>query len=360
MLKSSDIAPTCLEKDFDRLIESQTRTYAYEKTIETEVYEALLQLMDLLEPLCQTTSIGKNTKPSDSYLKIATLDRTLNDWYAELPERLRWTEDNVRTAPSSFYLLHTQYHTALILIHRSFPTQLSVHKSSSRSGLSDLGILSHNLCVNNAIRIAEIISSYRNRYPLQRIFVTGLQHVGTAATALMAEISMLQGAQDSPERERLLDCLSGLSEDMKAMSETYQPAVLMASVVRHFIRGPGEVSTSTTIPSPPPTQKDRTLAIGPELSKNTIPPCFSTSTSRESASASTFADPPALLPRDSATPLSAQPALFDISGGLPSLPSSWFEEMDWEEDSEFLSLMGLKDMHGVSRGIGGGLRIGFE
>lgn len=105
MLKSSDFAPTCLEKDFDRLIESQTRTSAYEKTMETRVYEALLQLMDLLEPLCQTPSMNKTAKPSDAYLKIATLDRTLNDWYAGLPERLRWTEENVQTAPSSFFLL---------------------------------------------------------------------------------------------------------------------------------------------------------------------------------------------------------------------------------------------------------------
>lgn len=105
MLKSSDIAPACLHKDFDRLIESQTRTYAYEKTIETKVYEALLQLMDLLEPLCETRDLRKYLKPSDAYLKIATLDQKLNNWYADLPERLRWTEDNVRTAPTSFYLL---------------------------------------------------------------------------------------------------------------------------------------------------------------------------------------------------------------------------------------------------------------
>lgn len=88
MLKASDIAPACLNKDFDRLIESQTRTYAYEKTIETKVYEALLQLMDLLEPLCETRDLRKALKPSDAYLKIATLDRKLNNWHADLPERL--------------------------------------------------------------------------------------------------------------------------------------------------------------------------------------------------------------------------------------------------------------------------------
>jgi hypothetical protein len=105
MLKPSDIAPACLNKDFDRLIESQARTYAYEKTIETRIYEALLQLMDLLEPICETRDLRKHPKPSDAYLKIATLDRKLNNWYTELPSRLQWTEENVRTAPSSFHLL---------------------------------------------------------------------------------------------------------------------------------------------------------------------------------------------------------------------------------------------------------------
>jgi len=61
--------------------------------------------MDLLEPICETRDLRKNLKPSDAYLNIATLDRKLNNWYAGLPDRLQWTEDNVRTAPSSFYLL---------------------------------------------------------------------------------------------------------------------------------------------------------------------------------------------------------------------------------------------------------------
>jgi len=52
--------------------------------------------------------------------------------------------------------------------------------------------------------------------------------------------------------------------------------------------------------------------------------------------------------------------VFEGGGGLPFLPSSWFEEMDWEQDNEFLGLMGLKDLRGVSEGAGGGLVDGFE
>jgi hypothetical protein len=86
--------------------------------------------------------------------------------------------------------------------------------------------------------------------------------VGTAATALMAEISMLQGDQESLQRERLMECLTRLSEDMKTMSETYQPTVLMASVVSHFIRGPGEAPSANT--APPPAQAS-TPAVNPHL-----------------------------------------------------------------------------------------------
>jgi hypothetical protein len=34
--------------------------------------------------------------------------------------------------------------------------------------------------------------------------------------------------------------------------------------------------------------------------------------------------------------------------------------MGWEEDNEFLSLMGLKNMKGMSSGVGEGLGDGFE
>lgn len=248
----------------------------------------------------------------------------------------------------------TQYHTALILIHRTFPTQLQSQTPSTQSGFTDLSTLSRNVCVHNAIRISEIVSQYSARYTLQRIFVTGLQHVGTAATALMAEISILQ---DGSQRERLLQCLGGLSENMKTMSETYQPAVLMTSVVSHFLRGPSSSETSTSASVPPLSSQANDGPIDPSLSRPPIATASSARTTRES----TFPFLDSMFTKGTATPNMPQPpSVLDTSGGLPSLPSSWFEELDWEEDNEFLSLMGLKDFQGLNTGVGGGLMDGFD
>ncbi|KAF2635232.1 hypothetical protein P280DRAFT_437412 [Massarina eburnea CBS 473.64] len=391
MIKPSDIAPACLNKDFDRLIESQTRTYAYEKTIETRIYEALLQLMDLLEPLCETRDLrskGPAVEREDAYLKIATLDRRLNGWYNELPERLKWCGENVRTAPSSFYLLHTQYHTALILLHRTFPTQPSSSKHTSAS-TTHFGNLSRQICVANALRVAEIITAYKARYSLQRIFVTGLQHIGTAATALMAEISMLQtetGRHEAQmERTRLLEYLRGLGECMMDMSETYQPAVLMASVVAHFTKGDVEeygkdvvelqrgphkrsmvavpssrvVTRASTLGTPDPPSQNIHNTASSSSSYNTsitshLPTRATNTPSLSFALASSHPPPPP-------STLDANNGSIGVGiGGLPFLPSSWFEDMDWEEDNEFLNLMGLKDLQGLNVGVGGGLMEGFE
>jgi hypothetical protein len=377
MLKSSDMASACLTKDFDRLIESQTRTYVYEKTIETRVYEAVLQLMDLLDPLCETRDLRKNLEPSDAYLKIVTMDRRLNDWYNQLPERLRWTDDNTRTAPANFYLLHTQYHTALILLHRIFPTPPPHSGSARHSGSTYFSTLSRNVCVSNAVRVAQMIAQYRIRFAISRIFVTGLQHVGTAATALMAEVSMLQaedGREIEREKTRLLEYLAELKEVLREMSGMYQPAVMMGTVVGHFVKGEkgkdriqeqndqSKVGTergkeTQPIAVPPITRNTRQDTLMPSQPTSSSflfshPP---TSTSRSSTpNSSTYLNTHGIA-KLAQRPLIRNPTPFESTSSLPSLHSSWFEEMNWEEDTEFSNLMGLKDLKAVQGGPGGGL-----
>lgn len=257
----------------------------------------------------------------------------------------------------------TQYHTALILLHRSFPTQPQFQQSNTarHSGSTHFSTLSRDVCVTNAVQVAEIMTAYKRRYALQRIFVTGLQHVGTAATALMAEISLLQGDRVGGERARLLEYLKGLGECMKEMSETYQPAVLMGSVVAHFIRDSGDAARADT-----GTQHTTAEQLtDPSLSKQSLTLIPS---SAHATRASTLAPPElssSFHTRGTATPTfglqhASSSSLFDSRGGLPFLPSSWFDEMNWEEDNEFLNLMGLKDLQGLGGGAGGGLMEGFE
>jgi hypothetical protein len=215
------------------------------------------------------------------------------------------------------------------------------------------------VCVSNAIQVAEIISQYRRRFPIQRIFVTGLQHVGTAATALMAEVSMLQSEQDATERKRLLGYLREVRDTMHEMTEMYQPAVLMTTVVGHFIRDSGGELSSKDDTANSSTQTGD-LSLG-SASKMPINVPSSTNFTRASALAPpdlSFQSSSQPLTRGSVTRGTATPVWgfqnshppFESSGGLPFLPSSWFEEMNWEEDTEFLNLMGLKDLQNAGLG----------
>ena len=98
----NSMAPSCLSKNFGALI--SCRPSAYSKSPETKVYEALLQLMDLVGPLCDL-EVKKTTKTTDTYFKIAGHDRELNTWYSELSEDLKWNPQNIANGPPPFFLL---------------------------------------------------------------------------------------------------------------------------------------------------------------------------------------------------------------------------------------------------------------
>ena len=88
--------------------------------------------------------------------------------------------------------------------------------------------LSRTICFDNAIRVARIFQIHRKRFDTRQIFVTGIQHAGTAATALIAAITQIR---DLEERVRPLQHLRILADALKAMSPTYQPAERMFNVL---------------------------------------------------------------------------------------------------------------------------------
>jgi hypothetical protein len=88
--------------------------------------------------------------------------------------------------------------------------------------------LSRSICFDNAIRVAQIFQIHRKRFDTRQIFVTGIQHAGTAATALIAAITQIR---DPEERVRPLQHLRILADAVKAMSPTYHPAERMFNVL---------------------------------------------------------------------------------------------------------------------------------
>ena len=174
-MKSSD-----LSKQFERL--GTCRPVGPEKNLETQIYEALIDLMELAGKITENSDPLKHNNSStvdrNQYLRMATLDREFSSWYARLPEQLRWTSANISTAPFSFFLLHQQYHCLMILLHRPFAMYDDQNNQDYEGKAPDdhFSSLSRAVCTKHAIRVARIFWQHRQRFDTKHIFVTGLQH----------------------------------------------------------------------------------------------------------------------------------------------------------------------------------------
>ncbi|CAH0047587.1 unnamed protein product [Clonostachys solani] len=235
-LKLSDIAPVCLSRDFTKLI--FCRPSGHEKKLTTRIYEALLKLMGLISPLCDRCVVLKPSTTAETYFRMASLDEELNSWRSELLEDLRWPP-RTWDMPSSFYLLHTQYYVALILLHRPFvqyepPEQSSDGRSATGDSKTHFTKLSRSVCAENAGMIVEIFEKYREHLDLAKVYGTGLAHAGTAATALMGEV-ILQ--VDDEKQSEMISQLCSLRKTISLMAPTYPPGILMANVVDGYMAG---------------------------------------------------------------------------------------------------------------------------
>jgi hypothetical protein len=179
-MKSADLEIYTLSKQFERL--GTCRPAGPEKSMETHIYEALIDLMELAGKITENMD-PRSTQHADSvidrnqYLRMAALDREFSNWYARLPELLQWTPANIATAPFSFFLLHQQYHSSLILLHRPFAMYEDQDKTYEGAPAGDhFSALSRTVCTKHAIRVARIFWQHRQRFDTKQIFVTGLQH----------------------------------------------------------------------------------------------------------------------------------------------------------------------------------------
>ena len=107
--------------------------------------------------------------------------------------------------------------------------------------------LSRAICFDNAIQVARIFQCSRQRFKTRQIFVTGMQHAGTAATALIAAIALIK---DPAERISPLQHLRILAKALKDMACTYRPAERMLNVLEHVIRDFGWEIDNLTDPAP--------------------------------------------------------------------------------------------------------------
>jgi hypothetical protein len=228
-----------LSKQFACL--SASKPAGVEKSLETQIYEELLDLMELagkIAEIRETQTTQDIDNANSAYLYVMNLDRQLQTWYRRLPDNLVWKPANIQTAPFSFFLLHQQYHCSLILLHRPWAKYEDPTPPSSDDGHDDdafmnvddnHSFMSRSICTRQAIRVARIFWHHRQRFDTRRIFVTGIQHAGTAATALVAALAFIKNVNDRKNNMQYLECLASALYDMSC---TYQPAASMSSILQ--------------------------------------------------------------------------------------------------------------------------------
>jgi hypothetical protein len=179
-MKSSDLEMYHLAKQFERL--GTCRPAGSDKSMETMIYEALIDLMELSGKITESIDSHLNNagpSPNSTHRKRMTaVHREFSTWYDRLPDKLRWTPNNIATAPFSFFLLHQQYHACIILLHRPFALygDPSANEAQNNKPEDHSSILSRTVCTTHAIRIARIYWQHRQRFDTKQIFVTGIQH----------------------------------------------------------------------------------------------------------------------------------------------------------------------------------------
>lgn len=245
-----------LSKQFSSL--SACKPAGIQKSLETQIYEELLDLMELAGKIAEIRNPGEQSnqdvdKANSAYLYVMNLDRQLQNWYRRLPENLVWKPANIQTAPFSYFLLHQQYHCSLILLHRPWARYEEPTPPSSDDGEDDSfnldnnhSFMSRSICTRQAIRVSRIFWHHRQRFDTRRIFCTGMQHAGTAATALVAALASLKNPSDRKSNMQYLENLAAALQDM---SSTYQPAASMSSILQAVMI---ELQNASEKTPPPP------------------------------------------------------------------------------------------------------------
>lgn len=142
-MKSVDLEVYSLADQFERL--GTCMPAGPSRSINTRIYEALIDLMEVAGHIVEQSEF-RQTNTSDStpdqaaYFRMAALDKDLHTWAARLPADLQYTEHNRKNAPFSFYLVHQQFHAALILLHRPFAR----YDSADDVETQEVGSLDHH------------------------------------------------------------------------------------------------------------------------------------------------------------------------------------------------------------------------
>ncbi|KIW74829.1 hypothetical protein Z517_11599 [Fonsecaea pedrosoi CBS 271.37] len=195
---------------------------------EVQIYESLVQLVTVYGEISTLLRSNRSSSEPDM-LKMADLAKSLRMWRENLPPSLNWTPENCQLATPGFFLLHQQYHMAVILLHQP----LAHSDSSRRQRQAEPGVdpalvddvfpqLSARLCQKHASCIANILEKYYHTPGRMYPCGTALLTASTAGIALVNDLTSTQ--QNKYESPRALRQVQVLMSVLGSMGHKYRRA----------------------------------------------------------------------------------------------------------------------------------------
>ncbi|KAG2347057.1 hypothetical protein BDR05DRAFT_877298 [Suillus weaverae] len=143
-------------------------------------FNASATLSTILSKLVQ--SIYAIHPVTSRHADAVKLEELLNKWYLDLPEHLQLKQG--ATVPPHILTLHMQYWCTTLLLHRPLKSDSVDDAEACATSKKH-----YELCVGAANHISSIVSSYREKYCLQRapvflcfyIFTAGIMHVTSSS-----------------------------------------------------------------------------------------------------------------------------------------------------------------------------------
>ncbi|KAG2159426.1 fungal-specific transcription factor domain-containing protein [Suillus bovinus] len=153
-------------------------------------FNASAKLSTILSKLVQ--SLYAIHPVNSRHTEAVQLEELLNKWYLDLPEHLQLKQGAV--VPPHILTLHMQYWCTTLLLHRPFIRNTYLLNKGKSDSAHDAEACAtskkhYELCVGAANHISSIVSSYREKYCLQRapvflcfyVFTAGIMHVTSSS-----------------------------------------------------------------------------------------------------------------------------------------------------------------------------------
>lgn len=153
-------------------------------------FDASATLSTILSKLVQ--SMYAVHPVTSRHAEAVQLEELLNKWYLDLPEHLQLKQG--ATVPPHILTLHMQYWCTTLLLHRPFIRNAYLLNKGKSDSVDDVEACAtskkhYELCVGAANHISSIVSSYREKYCLQRapvflcfyVFTAGIMHVTSSS-----------------------------------------------------------------------------------------------------------------------------------------------------------------------------------